>query len=127
MWSQCTCEINRLRLIGREPNSFSRARPSSRIPEPASNTISSPSARISMQLVLPPYRTVPGPGTGIEPRTPQIFRRVDDPDAADIINLERVCHAATARQEFLPDRIRPIAGTRKKKLPRVSSGQPKGN
>jgi hypothetical protein len=31
----------------------------------------SPSARTSTQLVLPPYRTVPGPGVGIEPRTPQ--------------------------------------------------------
>ncbi len=27
--------------------------------------------RTSRQVVLPPYRTVPGPGQGIEPRTPQ--------------------------------------------------------
>src|SRR2546423_13895953 len=97
-------------LIGREPNSFSRARPSARMPEPASRTISSPSARISMQLVLPPKRTVSGPGTGIDPRTPQIFRREDDPDVADISGWERVCHATAARQEFLPDTLRLVGG-----------------
>jgi hypothetical protein len=33
-----------------------------------------------MQEVLPPYRTVVGPGVGIEPRTPQNLRKVEDLD-----------------------------------------------
>src|SRR5215207_8852673 len=47
-------------------------RPSSRIPVPASRMMSHPSpVRSSTQGVLPPYRTVRGPGDGIEPRVPQ--------------------------------------------------------
>src|SRR5712691_1396690 len=33
----------------------------------------------------------------MEPRTPHSFSRVDDPDAADIDNLERVCHATAPK------------------------------
>src|SRR6266480_5717169 len=62
-------------LIVSGPSSFSSARPRARIPVPASSTIISPSARTSTQLVLPPYRIVPGPGTGSEPRTPHSFIR----------------------------------------------------
>ena len=48
------------------------ARPSSRMPVPASRMISQPSSvRSSTQGVLPPYRTVSGPGLGMEPRVPQ--------------------------------------------------------
>src|SRR5215207_6844388 len=48
------------------------ARPSSRMPVPASRMISQPSAvRSSMHGVLPPYRTVACPGVGTEPRVPQ--------------------------------------------------------
>src|SRR5690349_25122739 len=52
-----------------------RARPSSRIPVPASRMMSQPSpVRSSTQGVLPPYRTVEGPGVGIDPRVPQKVR-----------------------------------------------------
>src|SRR5437870_6419534 len=64
--------------MGRDPNSFSKARPSDRMPVPASRTMISPSARSSTQVVLPPYRMVAGPGIGIAPRTPQSFRRAED-------------------------------------------------
>src|SRR5688500_14409898 len=44
----------------------------SRLPVPASMMNSSPSrVRTSTQEQLPPYRTVLGPGDGIEPRVPQ--------------------------------------------------------
>src|SRR5215813_2585184 len=47
-------------------------RPSSRMPVPASRmTSQSVSVRTSTQGVLPPYRTVVGPGDGIDPRVPQ--------------------------------------------------------
>src|SRR5438477_9797458 len=46
--------------------------PSSRSPVPASRIRSDPVlSRTSTQAVLPPYRTVSGPGVGIEPRVPQ--------------------------------------------------------
>lgn len=38
----------------------------------------------------------------MDPRTPHSLSRVVDPDRADINDLERVCHAIAARQEFLP-------------------------
>src|SRR6266851_10091030 len=54
---------------------FARAisdRPSSRRPVPASRIMSHPLVvRTSTHGVLPPYRTVVGPGLGIEPRVPQ--------------------------------------------------------
>src|SRR5215207_1253730 len=55
------------------PSSCSMSeRPSSRIPVPASRMMSHPSPVLSStQGVLPPYRTVRGPGEGIEPRVPQ--------------------------------------------------------
>src|SRR5262245_13211302 len=47
-------------------------RPSSRMPVPASRmTSQSVSVRTSTHGVLPPYRTVVGPGDGIDPRVPQ--------------------------------------------------------
>src|SRR5438445_5372635 len=46
--------------------------PSSRSPVPASRIRSDPVlSRTSTQAVLPPYRTVSGPGVGLEPRVPQ--------------------------------------------------------
>src|SRR6266581_379423 len=118
--------MSKLRLIGRDPNSFSRARPSSRIPDPASSTMSSPSARTSAQVVLPPYRTVVAPGTGIEPRTPHSFSRVDDSDAADIGNQHRVCHATAPKPRVFAAPSQPLGGA-KKSCPEISFGQPKGN
>src|SRR3954469_12789553 len=47
-------------------------RPSSRMPVPASRMMSQPSpVRSSTQGVFPPYRTVEGPGVGMDPRVPQ--------------------------------------------------------
>src|SRR5439155_16900953 len=71
MWSQWVCEIRIASRIGSEPNSRWSDWPRSLIPDPASRMMISPSARTSTQLVLPPMRTVTGPGVGIEPRTPQ--------------------------------------------------------
>src|SRR4051812_45710508 len=52
--------------------SASKERPSSRMPVPASRMISQPSpVRSSTHGVLPPYRTVEGPGEGMDPRVPQ--------------------------------------------------------
>src|SRR5437763_3817067 len=70
MWSQCVWEISRWPRTG----SWVAARicwPSSCAPVPQSSTISVSSARTSTHDVLPPYRTVPGPGLAIEPRVPQ--------------------------------------------------------
>src|SRR3954471_11411799 len=55
------------------PNASSiSALPSRRRPVPASMMIGgSPRGRTSTHDVLPPYRLVVRPGTGIEPRTPQ--------------------------------------------------------
>jgi hypothetical protein len=38
------------------------------------------SLQTSMQVVLPPYRTVRGPGDGMEPRTPQNVNFMRDPE-----------------------------------------------
>ena len=81
MWSQCACVMKSESFIGCAWNSSSKARPSGRMPEPASSTTISPSARTSRQVVLPPYRSVPGPGTAIEPRVPQNLIRTGDDDA----------------------------------------------
>src|SRR5262245_31313768 len=54
-------------------NSASNSRPSGRRPVPPSRIMIWPSARTSMQEVLPPYLRVVGPGVGTEPRTPQNF------------------------------------------------------
>src|SRR5512133_91483 len=55
-----------------------RARPSSRMPVPASSNTSDPlGVRTSIDGVFPPYRTVAGPGLGIDPRVPQKRRRKD--------------------------------------------------
>src|SRR5690349_1864452 len=54
------------------------ARPSSRIPVPASRTTRAPlGVRTSIDGVFPPYRTVADPGVGIEPRVPQKRSRKD--------------------------------------------------
>ena len=45
--------------------------PRRRIPVPASKMILQSPALTSTQEVFPPYRTVEGPGLGIEPRVPQ--------------------------------------------------------
>src|SRR5215207_2653626 len=56
-----------------------RARPSSRAPVPQSNTTRVPASEISStQDVLPPYRTVPGPGEAVDPRVPQKRTRTSD-------------------------------------------------
>src|SRR5690348_22052 len=52
--------------------SSSNRSPSTRAPVPQSRTTNVPlDERTSMHDVLPPYRTVPGPGVAIEPRVPQ--------------------------------------------------------
>ena len=71
-------EENRSRHRTRQPGDCSTsARPSTRAPVPQSNTTSVPPAeRSSTQDVLPPYRTVDGPGAAIEPRVPQNRMRI---------------------------------------------------
>ncbi len=72
MWSQCAW-LKKMSPLTGDP--FARAisdRPSSRMPVPASSTMSQSSAvRNSRHGVLPPYRTVELPGVGIDPRVPQ--------------------------------------------------------
>ena len=52
--------------------SCTRRSPSARAPVPQSRTSSvPPSVRTSTHDVFPPYRTVPGPGVGTDPRVPQ--------------------------------------------------------
>ncbi len=69
MWSQWVCEMKSEQFRGPSAASCS---PSGRMPVPASRISSSPLAvSTEMQVVLPPYRTVDGPGTGSEPRVPQ--------------------------------------------------------
>src|SRR6266481_168074 len=81
MWSECACVMKSESFIDCAWNSSSKARPSGRMPEPASSTTISPSARTSTHVVFPPYRSVPGPGTAIEPRVPQNLIRTGDDDA----------------------------------------------
>src|SRR5437867_3919601 len=83
--------------MGRAPNSLSRAMPSERMPVPASNTIISLSARTSTQEVLPPYRMVPGPGTGIDPRTPQNFRRAGGDETVAMDERAESWHVSSAK------------------------------
>src|SRR6478752_3365859 len=72
MWSQCAWVRKMSPAIGSPSWRSTRVRPSSRIPVPASRMINQPSpVRTSTQGVLPPYRTVLGPGLGMEPRVPQ--------------------------------------------------------
>src|SRR4029078_7233317 len=72
MWSQWAWVRKMSPAIGWPSRRSRRARPSSRIPVPASRMISQPSSvRSSTQGVFPPYRTVLGPGLGMEPRVPQ--------------------------------------------------------
>src|SRR5688572_12419123 len=65
-------------VIG-DPSAFAMSdRPSSRMPVPASSSTSAPvGVRTSTDGVFPPYRTVDGPGLGIDPRVPQNLRRKD--------------------------------------------------
>src|SRR5215210_2556059 len=59
--------------VGAAPPS---ATPSARIPVPESRITRLPSSgRTSMHEVLPPYRTVSGPGVASEPREPQNLAR----------------------------------------------------
>ena len=60
--------MNRWMVSARPRNSCARARPSSRIPVPASKIRMSCPDRSSTQAVLPPYSVVAGPGAAIEPR-----------------------------------------------------------
>src|SRR6478672_2333877 len=72
MWSQWAWVRKMSPAIGPPSTRSRRARPSSRMPVPASRMISqSSSVRSSTQGVFPPYRTVLGPGLGMEPRVPQ--------------------------------------------------------
>jgi hypothetical protein len=68
---------NRSRLTGASSTSWL---PKARIPVPASNIMRCPPHRTSMQVVLPPYLIVSGPGAGMLPRTPQnrTVKSVDD-------------------------------------------------
>src|SRR5512134_1697997 len=71
MWSQWVWEMRTVvSARGGRPAADSARAAASR-PVPASRNTRPVAPRTSMQGVLPPYRTVPGPGTGVEPRTPQ--------------------------------------------------------
>src|SRR5262245_45645923 len=61
-----------MKILALTGSCFSSDCASGKIPVPASKMISSSaSLRTSIQVVLPPYRAVCGPGEAIEPRTPQ--------------------------------------------------------
>src|SRR5436190_20713369 len=87
-WSRCRCV--RSRRMWRVPR-FVSSSPRPLIPVPASRTRTLPSSSAtSTHDVLPPYRTVLGPGVGTEPRQPQIVTRTpasllapEDGDDAD--------------------------------------------
>src|SRR5262245_64925775 len=77
MWSQCVCPSTSEPLTGPPSEASTSAWPSRRAPVPQSNTTSVPlPERSSRQEVLPPYRTVDGPGVGIDPRVPQKRMRI---------------------------------------------------
>jgi hypothetical protein len=74
MWSQCVwpSRIEPRSGVPAAAASAVNARPSGAAPVPQSSSTSSPpSDRSSMHDVLPPYRTVAGPGVAIDPRVPQ--------------------------------------------------------
>src|SRR4051812_30288738 len=72
MWSQCAWVRKMSPAMGSLSCRSRSVRPSSRIPVPASRMMSQPSSvRSSTQGVFPPYRTVLGPGLGMDPRVPQ--------------------------------------------------------
>jgi hypothetical protein len=61
-----------------------RSLPSFRMPVPASMMMRVPAPEItSTHEVLPPYRSVRGPGTGREPRTPQKRTLISEPGIED--------------------------------------------
>src|SRR5207237_613432 len=91
-------------------------RPSDRIPVPASRIIISLSARNSTQVVLPPYRRVPGPGTGIDPRTPQNFRRAGDFGAVAMDEGAGFSHATPAKPRVFGVQTSPYLGGQNSKL-----------
>ena len=76
MWSRWRCVRQMLIFCG--PSSASSA-PSARMPVPASRMTRDPFAVTSTHVVLPPVRTVSGPGVAIEPRHPQILTRTASP------------------------------------------------
>ena len=74
MWSECVCVRKTLVLMRPRGRSFFMITvASSRMPDPKSMMMSRSSFPnlSSRQEVFPPYFTVVGPGTGMDPRTPQ--------------------------------------------------------
>src|SRR5438105_89544 len=63
------------------------------------------SARISTQLVFPPYRTVDGPGVGIDPRTPQNLMRAADVSESLIGNSGESATQMQCYQAFSEKRL----------------------
>src|SRR5215831_12674391 len=90
MWSQCACESRMLASPRPWPNAPSISdMPRFRAPVPQSSTSRPPPARSETQEVFPPYRTVDGPGAGIDPRTPQKEISIRSPSTfADLADLE---------------------------------------
>ena len=79
MWSQWVWPRRIDPVTGSPPGRVcsTSARPRTRAPVPQSNTTSVPRPeRSSTHDVLPPYRTVDGPGVAMEPRVPQYRMRM---------------------------------------------------
>src|SRR5690349_20962542 len=70
MWSQCVWLIRTWPLMGF--SDAASAWPRANDPVPMSSTMSVPCDDLTaVQEVLPPYLTVSGPGTGMDPRVPK--------------------------------------------------------
>src|SRR5438045_5254274 len=89
MWSQCACERRMLASPRPWPNAPSiRDMPRLRAPVPQSSTRRPPPARSETHEVFPPYRTVDGPGAGIDPRTPQKEISIRSPSTLADLEVE---------------------------------------
>src|SRR5947207_11571980 len=78
-------------------------------------------------IVLDAESGIRGLGTGIEPRTPHSFSRVDDPDAADIDNVKRLCHATAPKPRVFAGSLIAVVRRQKKAAPKSFRGSLREN
>src|SRR4051794_6516652 len=79
------------------------------MPEPASNRSVCLPQRISMQLVLPPWRENSGPDTGMLPRTPQNLTRKTSPSMVAPSQFPSLIVAKQLPLEQIQEKCEPLS------------------
>src|SRR6185437_9109393 len=102
MWSQWVWLSRIVAVMGAEPRDIIAA-PSARAPVPQSRMKVAPAFVVtSTHEVLPPNRTVPGPGVAIDPRVPQKRTRTRPPVLpTDILREDRFHESPRAPERSL--------------------------